>query len=291
MPLPALQKWAALSIAFGMLSFYANAKELPVTLQTQDGWALAAEYQAAQADKPTVILLHDLNKNKEAFQAFKTALAKNDFGYLALDLRGHGQSTGNGAVRSFAKVGVDNQFNKMTRDVDAAIGFLKQKKVMVQEIILVGVGLGANVAAKATMFWPDVAGIGLISPAVNIRDVLAIGPMRMYKGNSVIAAGAADKKLFLEASVIRNVAYVTHGENAGKVTFLTAYDLKSHEMLDKYLIPSLIQWLKTPFLPEVFPDEPAPQQLAAETGNTDPSGFLITPSQTEEALVPSILGE
>ena len=112
------------------------------------------------------------------------------------------------------------------------MAFLKKKGVTVDETVLLGAGLGANVAAKSVSFTPDVPALALISPTTNTRDVLTIPAMRVYKGAVLIAAAADDKKTFLEASVIRNVAYLTTGP--GKVTFLTAYDLSSHEMLDKY---------------------------------------------------------
>ena len=93
--------------------------------------------------------------------------------------------------------------------------------------------------------------------------------MRKYKGDVLIAAAADDKKAFLEASVIRNVAFLSSGE--GKVTFLTAYDLTSHELLDKYLRPLIIQWLKTPHMPEVKPDA----NLVDPDAPTDLSGIDI----------------
>ena len=255
-----------------------------VSLTTQDGWILSALYQSAQENNRTVVLLHDLGKNKEQFSTFKSVLAKEGFGYLALDLRGHGQSTNQGDYRKFAREGVDNQFNKMTRDVDAALTFLDKKRIPSSNIAVLGSGLGANVAAKSMTFWPDTPLLALISPTTNNRAVLSIPAMRLYKGNSLIAAGAADKKMFLEASVLRNVAFLTAGE--GNVTFLTAYDLTSHEMLDKYLIPSLLQWLKTPQKPELLPDEP--ENPSDENSETE--GIMITPSDTEESLFPSVLG-
>ncbi len=264
----------------------AEIKESAVTLNTQDGWALSALYLPAQENNRTVVLLHDLGKNKQAFTSFKAALGRAGFGYLAVDLRGYGQSTGKGAASSFAKEGVDNEFNKMTRDAEAAFSFLSKKGVAEENMAVLGAGLGANVAAKSMAFAQDVPMLALISPSTNVRDVLTIPSLRVYKnGNVLIAAGAADKKMFLEASVIRNVAYVTTGENNGRVTFLTAYDLTSHEMLDKYLTPAVIQWLKTPQRPEVLPDEPeTPQEPAPEE-----AGTFIAPSATEDALFPSVL--
>lgn len=268
----------------------AEVKETPVTLNTQDGWALAALYLPAQEDNRTIVLLHDLGKNKEAFTSFKAALESAGFGYLAVDLRGYGQSTGKGAASSFAKEGVDNDFNKMTRDAEAAFTFLEKKGVPQEKIAILGAGLGANVAAKSVAFAQDVPMLALISPTTNVRDVLTIPSLRVYKnGNILIAAGAADKKMFLEASVIRNVAYVSTGENNGRVTFLTAYDLTSHDMLDKYLTPAVIQWLKTPQRPEVLPDEPEKTDIAENEDSPEEADTTVAPSATEEALFPSVL--
>ncbi|MBO7190903.1 MAG: alpha/beta hydrolase [Elusimicrobiaceae bacterium] len=255
-----------------------------VTLSTKDGWSLAASYLPAEPEKRTLILLHDLGKKKEDFTSFEKALANAGFGYLAVDLRGFGQSIGGGKASSFAREGVDNPFNKMTRDVDAAVEFLHQRGVEDENICLFGTGLGANVAAKSTTFWPDIALLALISPTSNVRDVLAIPAMRIYKGDVLIAAGAADKKMFLEASVIRNVAYLTTGAENGKVTFLTAYEKTSHEMLDQYLIPAVIQWLNTSQRPEVLPDATAEVSAQEQT-----AGVPVESSRTEEALVPSVL--
>ncbi len=252
-----------------------------VTLDTADGWTLSAVYKPAEAAGKTVVLVHDLGKDKNSFARFASALSGAGFGYLAFDLRGHGASVNQGEVFSFAREGLDNEFNKMPRDVDAALGYLKKRGVSAQETVLLGAGLGANVAAKSVSFTPDAAALALISPTTNNRDVLTIPAMRVYKGDVLIGAAAADKKTFLEASVIRNVAFLTTGE--GKVTFLTAYDLSSHEMLDKYFIPSLLQWLAAPHKPEVNPD------VTLEPETEPAGGFYYVPSATEQALVPSEL--
>ena len=263
----------------------AVAKAEPVSFSTKDGWSLSAIYSPAQGQHKTVILLHDLNKKKEEFTSFSGDLAKVGIGYLAVDLRGHGHSTGRGSVYGFAKEGMDNPFNKMTNDVQAAVSFLKNKGVPANKIVLLGVGLGAQVAAKSAVL-AGVETMALISPSANIRDVLIIPSLRLYKGDVLIAASAGDKKGFLEASVVRNVAFVTTGE--GKVTFLTAYDLTSHQLLDKYLRPALVQWIKTPHRPDVLPDRGSVSTSAGFV--TDTNGIPVGSSSTEEALVPSVLG-
>ena len=267
---------------------WAAPKEQTVSLTTKDGWALNAVYLPASSQDTTAVLLHDLGKNKEAFASFRQALAKAGFGYLAIDLRGHGQSTSGGTYKNFAKEGPDNPFNKMAQDTQAAVNFLTSKSVPLQNIVLIGIGLGANVAAKTAGALPNIKAIALISPGVNIRDVLTVPALRAYKGAVLLAASADERKGFLEASILRNVAFLTTGE--GNVTFLTAYDLSSHALLDKYLTPALLQWLSTPTKPEVLPDA---NPLPARNDDTAvlTQGIPVAPSNTEQALMPSVLAE
>lgn len=248
-----VKKGCMLAILAGLLSpVFAAPKAQNVTLSTQDGWSLAAVYQPAAEKDTTVVLLHDLGKKKEDFTSFEKALTKAGFGYLALDLRGHGQSIGKGTYKTFAKEGADNPFNQMVQDGQTAVSFLRSKGLKPEHIILLGTGLGANVAAKTAQLVPDVAGIALISPNVNIRDVLVVPALRVYKGAVLIGASAGERKGFLEASILRNVSFLTAGE--GNVTFLTAYDFTGHELLDKYLTQSVVQWVTTPRKPESKPD-------------------------------------
>lgn len=279
-----LKKGCLVAMLAGLLT-PALAKPQNVTLSTKDGWSLAAVYQPATSKQTTVVLLHDLGKNKEAFSSFEKALDKAGFGYLALDLRGHGQSTAEGEYKTFAREGADNPFNQMVQDAQAAVDFLKAKKIAPENTILLGAGLGANVAAKTAEKNPDVLGLGLISPSANIRDVLPVPALRAYKGAVMLAASAGDRKGFLEASILRNVSFLTSGE--GNVTFLTAYDYAGHELLDKYITQSVVQWVDTPLRPEIAPD--AKPAVPAVSTEVQTGGVAVAPSQTEEALVPSVL--
>lgn len=263
------------------VSVFAAPKEQSVTLQTKDGWSLAATYFPSKEKDTAVVLLHDLGKSSANFASFRNALAKAGFSFVAVDLRGHGQSTNPDTYKTFAREGTDNPFNKMTQDAQAAAEFLQTKGFTIDKIFLLGTGLGANVAAKTAGLLPEVGGIALISPNVNIRDVLSIPALKLYKGDVLIAASAGDRKGFLEASILRNVSFLSAGD--GKVTFLTAYDFIGHELLDKYLTQSVIQWLTTPHKPEVLPEtSPSDNTLAA-----DLSGLPSVPN----ALMPSVLNE
>ena len=170
----------------------------------------------------------------------------------------------------------------MIHDATAAVSFLQSKGVKEENIILLGTGLGANVAAKTAGALPNLKAIALISPAVNMRDVLPVPALRTYKGAVLLAASAEERKGFLEASILRNVAFLTAG--AGHVTFLTAYEGSGHELLDKYLTPSTLQWLSTPSRPALLPDaKPGLVRKSYLSGNTEPSN--------DTDLMPSVLSE
>ena len=252
-----------------------------ITLTTQDGWKVAGWYVPSKTEPKTVILLHDIGKDHRAFETFTGKLVARGIGYLALDLRGHGASVNKGGYRAFAKEGVDNEYNKMTRDVNAAVEFLQGKGVSEEDMMLVGVGMGANVAAKAASLWPSLGGLALLTPVTNFRDVLPIPSLRVYKGPVFIAAAADDKKTFLEASVMRNVAFLNSGE--GNVTFATAYDKKGHELLDAWVSGELLQWILIPQKPLLSPD--VIEQPEEQPASYEP----IQSSDTVEALFPSIL--
>lgn len=250
-----------------------------ITLTTEDNWKLAANYYPSENGK-AVILLHDIERKKEDFSSFAAKLAESKYGVIALDMRGHGQSTNLGIQKDFKKTGTDNEFNQMVRDVNSAAAFLQTKGVGIDDIYLLGAGLGANVAAKSLIFNQNAAGLILLTPSLKARDVLAMNGLKLYKNPVLVAVSAEDRKAFMEASFIRNAAFLSSGE--GKVTFLTAYDKSGAEMLDKYFTYSVLQWLYTPALPQIKPD-------AAE-GQADP---ILEPITTEPAATalptPSVL--
>ncbi|MDE2236461.1 MAG: alpha/beta fold hydrolase, partial [Elusimicrobia bacterium] len=63
------------------------------TFRAADGWALHARYLAARDQgRQTLVLLHGRGMRKEFWLPLARALRKAGYGYLALDLRGHGQS-------------------------------------------------------------------------------------------------------------------------------------------------------------------------------------------------------
>ncbi len=222
-----------------------------IALSTSDGWIIAGTFFRGESGN-CVILLHDLEKSRAEFTTLAEKLKNTNICYLSIDLRGNGYSTNKGKYDSFEKTGQKNEFNKMTEDVTSAIKYLKDKGFDEEDIYLLGTGLAANVAGKSLTKHPNIAGIAMITPSLKQRDVVTLSGIKNYKGPVFIGVSTEDRKQFMEASFIRNAAFLHSG--AGKVTFQTAYNLKGTAMLNKYMLPTLIQWFKTPALPEIKSD-------------------------------------
>lgn len=236
--------------SFVFLATFALAQS-EVSWKTEDNWNIKGTFLPAKNGK-IIILLHELGKSREDYKNFIKVLENEEFGYLAFDLRGHGQSTNLGTYNTFKKAGTDNEFNQMVRDVEGAINYLNKKGYDTLDIFIIGAGLGANVAAKAVGLNPQIAGLGLLTPGLKTKDVLSMGGIKMYKNPVMIAVGSVDRKPMMEANLLRNAAFLSSGE--GKVLFLTAYDQAGVKMLDRYLTNNVLTWLKNPVLPEVKPD-------------------------------------
>ncbi|MDR0734496.1 MAG: alpha/beta hydrolase [Elusimicrobiota bacterium] len=223
-----------------------------ITIDTEDEWTLSALYEPSENGR-YVIMLHELGKNKDEFAKLENKIKNAGYGFIALDLRGHGSSINKGEYKTFAKTGTDNEFNQMVRDVTAAIGLLNNKDIPTRDIYLAGSGLGANVAAKSLIFNPDIAGIALFTPSLKTRDVLTMNGIKINTKPVFIAVSSEDRKQMMEASFIRNAAFLSSGE--GNVVFMTAYNLKGSDMVDKYLSEEFLQWLAAPQRPPVLPDD------------------------------------
>ena len=81
-----------------------------ITLNTEDGVSLAGWY-APPVNGTAIILIHGAGGSREDVRGYAEMLTRHGYGVLAIDLRGHGESTG-----------TSNRFGwQGTRDVGAAV--------------------------------------------------------------------------------------------------------------------------------------------------------------------------
>lgn len=118
-----------------------------ITLNTEDGVSLAAWY-APPTNGAAIIVTHGAGGSREAVRDYAEMLARHGYGVLAIDLRGHGESTG-----------TSNRFGwQGTRDVGAAVAYL-QSQNDVKSIGGLGISLGGEVLLGAASAYPAIRAI------------------------------------------------------------------------------------------------------------------------------------
>ncbi len=282
----------SISIAAAVLAFCfalpapATAEERleeRVTLHTEDGWDLDARYLKAAANAPTLVLIHTQKSDRTEWNPWLAPIKRYGFGYLAFDLRGHGNSFvmpdgSTTTLRSFSVSGPDNEYNRMLRDVDAALAFLSTHSVTGEQIVLVGSVLGANLAIKSAAIHQDISMAIAISPALNVNDVLLVNPLRAYgKRPLLMIAGADRARQYKELQLLNDIAKMSCGKN--NVTVMIEGSGIGPDLVTKYTARRVLDWIRNPRLPEVvelstaaiagLPQEAAGQVQAVPAQDSD----------------------
>ncbi len=140
----------------------AYAAGRPIGFTAPDGTSLAGMlYEASIRPAPGVVLVHMLGRSKEEWSWIAERLQDAGATVLTIDLRGHGGSAGSPAL-----------LPAMVTDVTAAVDWLAARpQVRPASLAIVGVSLGANLAALAAVERGAIRGVALVSPSLDYRGV------------------------------------------------------------------------------------------------------------------------
>ena len=142
-----------------------------------DGIKLTANYSLSlDEQKSAVILLHELNGQKEDYDSLTPILNQNNYSTLALDFRGHGQSEGS-----------KEDYSKYIDDIKAAKEYLKEKDY--ENIYIIGSSIGANTALKYATTDKEIKKIILLSPGVDYQGYTVYDIVNNYQGELYLIAG------------------------------------------------------------------------------------------------------
>lgn len=203
-----------------------------VNLSAADGTPLVGMlYEASPRPAPAVLLVHMLGRSKDEWAAFAEQLQAVGMTALAIDLRGHGRSGGNGS-----------ELAAMTADVRGALTWLSsQSGVRPGDVAIVGASLGANLAALAAAEAPTVRSVVLISPSLDYRGV---------RLDASVMKKIGDRPVWLTASTqdpyaLRTVKELA-GESAAREQHLSP--VRGHGTAlfaaDQDLTRALVDWLR-----------------------------------------------
>jgi len=161
-----------------------------VSLKTTDGIDLVALFSQGSLPR-AVLFLHMMPATKESWGVFANEFQIRGWTTLAIDERGHGESTMHGTVdyKQFGKV----EQQAKIHDVEAAILYLKEQGIEESNLVLVGASIGANLAIQCLVNHPAVLCAVALSPGLNYRGVATdMAITQLHHGQRVILVASDD---------------------------------------------------------------------------------------------------
>jgi len=142
-----------------------------VTLKISDNQTIYYETHKGSKDKPTLLFLHGVGGDLDAWQYVIKPLQAKGYNTIAMDLRGHGYSSHPRTPQSY-------NLSHLVKDIEEILKAEKQK-----EIILIGHCYGANIALMFTLKNPHM-----------VKKLIVIGASYCpppYLKNAILRKGAA----------------------------------------------------------------------------------------------------
>jgi len=120
-----------------------SAESRVVDLQTSDGVNLRASYASPGRTGPAMLLIHQCNMDRSSWKAMSNELVTSGIHVLALDLRGFGDSGGEGLAGGFPSL-----LRKSAGDADLAFDYLiSQADVDASRVGVGGASCGGMISA------------------------------------------------------------------------------------------------------------------------------------------------
>ncbi len=161
-----------------------------IVLKTSDGIELVGIYRN-NGHKKVAILLHMMPATKESWETFAIELDRAGYASIAIDERGHGESTMGGTLdyRTFD----ETQQQEKIHDVEAAHTFLAEQGFLDAQMVLIGASIGANLSIQFLTDHPQIQRAVALSPGLNYRGVKTDGFIRqLHEGQRVILVASDD---------------------------------------------------------------------------------------------------
>jgi len=223
---------AALAVA---LPLPAGAAET-VQLRAADGTSVAATlYPASRRPAPAIVLVHMLTRSRADWRGFAERLQAAGAACLAIDLRGHGGSSGSAAPSA-----------AMALDVRAAVAWLAARSdIDAGAIGIVGASFGATAALLAAGDSPVVKAVALVSPAADYRGVRLDGGLRKYGSRPLLLVASTE-----DPYALRTVRALTEDEPPGRQLRLSALAAHGSHLLDRDpdAAAAVVDWLRQTLL-------------------------------------------
>lgn len=171
-----------------------------VIFQTQDGVTIVGDQY--DGGSRFAILLHMMPETKESWRDFAEALVQKGYTVLAIDERGHGESTMGGALdyRKFS----DEEQQAKRFDVEAAFAYMELLGAKEETTVVIGASIGANLALRFLTEHPKSLVAIALSPGLDYRGVETKDAVEHLESSqrAIVVASADDLESFEDAKVL-----------------------------------------------------------------------------------------
>ena len=168
----------------------------PITLRTSDGLRLKADWVAPEnKEKGVMVALHMFRSDRHAWRSLVTAAKKKGLGMLAVDLRGHGESKLHKKKDLSKRVSARDPvlFMAMHKDVEAALKFLRKKRIRPNRVVLVGASVGCSVALHYAATHPNIRAAILLSPGTNYLGIPSLQHITQWGKRPLLMVAPEDE--------------------------------------------------------------------------------------------------
>lgn len=188
----------------------ASSPAVTVTFPTDDSVTISASLRVGRPGSTPIVLVHQLGSARAEWEPLVAKLAAAGLTTLAIDLRGHGESTAGAATntRTYAYDSFsDADWRATPKDVQAAIAFLASREdLWPGHVVLVGSSIGGTACIAAAADDPRVVRMVVLSPGRAYHGFDAILPASRLGGREVLVFHAADEAPSAEtASVLDRI--------------------------------------------------------------------------------------
>lgn len=163
--------------------------EKRIILTTQDSIEIVGVYRHG-GQKKIAILLHMMPATKESWDSIAQKLLEKGYASLAIDMRGHGESTMGGTL-DYKNFNEEQQKAKRL-DLEAALEWVHAQGFEDGQIILIGASIGANLVIRALSEHPDLPLTIALSPGLNYRGVTTDDAIVKIRPNQKVVLVASD---------------------------------------------------------------------------------------------------
>lgn len=182
-----------------------------ITFKTADEVTIVGDWYTTPTMIGAIVLFHMMRETKTSWAPLQSACAKRGIASLAIDLRGHGESTKGyeGAVLDHREF-TDAEHRLSLNDAYTAVDWVANRGLDISRIALGGASFGANLAIATMVSRPSTPCGILLSPGADFRGIRALEESQNLPEYQAlyIAAAEQDEQSFKDCQKLFEIAPV-----------------------------------------------------------------------------------